>query len=147
MPPPSRASLSTRRVPKSAAQRDAELDKLTVKARLAVGLAGELTTENLRAVLANLTKLAKGDGHIAVNAARLLMELAKQATDDDEDDELTDDLTWDEMTPAQRVIARARADALARSLELGDLGIGVAGKGEESTSPAPAAPTDPRTPE
>jgi hypothetical protein len=106
-----------------AAERDAELDKLTVRARLAVGLAGELTTQKLRAVLDALLDRALEPGHVGTNAARLVFELAGKATEDESNaDELGDDLTWEEMTPQQRAVARARADALARKLELGELG-------------------------
>jgi hypothetical protein len=117
-----RRSGQARRERRRAAARDAELDKLTVRARLATGLAEELTTETLRQVLHNLATLARGDGHVAVNAARLLMELARKATDEDgQPDELLPDQAYEDMTKEQQAVARARADALARKLQLGEL--------------------------
>jgi hypothetical protein len=126
-----------------AAERDAELDKLTVRARLAVGRAGELTTEKLREILRALVARAQEGGHVGTNAARLVFELASKATEDeDKADELGDDLTWDQMTQEQRAVARARADALARSLSLDELGDGDP-QGQGTPAP-PSRPPDPR---
>jgi hypothetical protein len=130
-----RKSGQARRERRESAARDAELDKLTVRARLAVGLAGELTTENLRAILASLVKRAQEPGHVGTNAARLVMELAGKVTEEQaEPDELGDDLQWSDMTPEQRAVARARADALARELGLVEDGEN-SGEGEGGTLP------------
>jgi hypothetical protein len=49
-----------------------------------------------------------GSGHVQVQAARLVFELAGKATeDDDSEDELGYDLRWEDMTPEQRAVARA----------------------------------------
>jgi hypothetical protein len=75
-----------------------------------------------RAVLAGLKTRAAGDGHAANGAAKILLDLARAAAeDDDRADDLPPDLEWDDMTPEQRAVARARADALARKLQLGEL--------------------------
>ena len=54
-----RKSGQARRERKARAERDAELDKLTVRARFATGLAGELTASNLRSVLQGLLQKAQ----------------------------------------------------------------------------------------
>lgn len=91
------------------AQRDAELDKLTVRARLATGVAGELSAANLRSVLANLLHLAQGQGHVAVQASRLLLDLAQASVHDDGGSE-PEGVAWADMTPAQRAAARVALD-------------------------------------
>jgi hypothetical protein len=112
----------TRPIRAPSAARDAQLDKLTVQARLAVGLAGELTTERLRDVLTGLVRRAQGDGHVANGAAKILLDLSRAATEGGEEDELPMDARWEELTPEQRAVARARADALAQKLALGEGG-------------------------
>jgi class 3 adenylate cyclase len=112
----------TRPIRAPSAARDAQLDKLTVQARLAVGLAGELTTERLRDVLTGLVRRAQGDGHVANGAAKILLDLSRAATEGGEEDGLPMDARWEELTPEQRAVARARADALAQKLALGEGG-------------------------
>lgn len=94
------------------AERDAELDKLTTRARLAVGLAGELTSEKLRDVLAGLLTLATSASseHARVQASKLVLELAARAVEDDGGAEPPDGKTWEELTPEQRAAAMAALD-------------------------------------
>ena len=92
------------------AERDAELDKLTVRARLATTGAAELTTVALRQVWQQLlTQATQGSGHVQVNAARLVFALASAAVEDDGGEE-PDGVVWEELTPAQRAAAMAALD-------------------------------------
>ena len=104
-------SASVRRERKLERETDAQLDALTVHGRLAVAAARKLKTGDLEQVFANLLKLSKGEGHVAVNASNTLIRLASQQV---EGDEQTDGIDPSSLTPAQRAVARAAiADALA----------------------------------
>jgi hypothetical protein len=98
-----------RRERKAKREREAEIDKLTVAGRISTVLARELTftemTEIIRATLAR----AKGEGQVANQAARVLVELI-QLTGLDPRDEDPEGIRWEDMTPQQRAVVRARVE-------------------------------------
>lgn len=94
---------------------DAAHDALAVTARLAVVTASELTTADLRELVADLKVRAKGDGHIANRAAELLLGMARAAVEGGDDE--AHDVPWSELTPAQRAAKRAAVDELLATYE------------------------------
>jgi hypothetical protein len=90
---------------KAQAEQDALLDKLVVRARLATITASTLTAAELRELIEGLKRRAKGDGHVANQAAQQLLTIAREAIADDPDD--PKGVSWDDMTREQRAAARA----------------------------------------
>jgi hypothetical protein len=80
---------------------DAELDKLALRARLAVIGAGKLDAAALQCVYDGLLSRAMGDGHVANGAAKILLDLARAAVDDDV--RSTDATSLEEMSRDERV--------------------------------------------
>jgi len=130
-----RLSVKARRERAGSRGCDAEQSKLTLRARLAVIAASELDEEALRAVIRGLKHRAQGDGHVANGAAKLLLELARAAV---EDEPVEDDaVALEDMTPAQKAALLARIDReLARRDE---------GEDRDGDQPNPDDATFPRT--
>lgn len=77
-------SAQRRREKKAQQERDAELDKLTVRARLAAVTARELTVPTLADIFRQLIDRAlHGSGHVANAAAKLIFELASAVNEDE----------------------------------------------------------------
>jgi hypothetical protein len=73
-----------RREKKAQQERDAELDKLTVRARLAAVTVRELTVPTLTEIFRQLIDRAlHGSGHVANAAAKLIFELASAVNEDE----------------------------------------------------------------
>jgi low affinity Fe/Cu permease len=118
----------TRRARKAQRELDAELDKLTVRARLATVSARHLDSATLNALFARLKDQALNDsGHVARQAAETLIRLAKESVVD-EDDQDTDAISLEDMTPAQRAAFRARVER--RLLELDEELEGQSGEAD-----------------
>jgi hypothetical protein len=92
-----------RRERKATRESEAALDRLTVLARFSVALARKASYADLEDVVAALIREAKA-GKVA--AARLLLQYV-QLLAETEDDESTDYLDPDQMSPAQRAAAMA----------------------------------------
>ena len=108
-----RRSGRVRRERAAAAERDAELNRLTVQARLATAIAAKLTYADLAELIAGLVERAKGNGHVANGAAAQLLAMARVASGDEGDAD-TEGMDYADMTPAQRAARRAE---LQRALE------------------------------
>jgi hypothetical protein len=96
---------------------DADLNKLALRARLAVIGAGQLDAQALTDVYAGLLARALGDGHVANGAAKLLLDLARASVEADVTD--PDAKPLEELTPEERVALYAR---LLETLGDGDEG-------------------------
>jgi hypothetical protein len=95
---------TTGRERKAQRERDAELDKLTIHARLAAVTARELTVATLTQVYRQLIHWpVHGSGHVANGAAKLVLELGRAAIEDEP--EHIEGVAWENMTPAQRAAA------------------------------------------
>jgi hypothetical protein len=108
---------STRREKAHAREADADLNKLALRARLAVIGAGQLDAQALTDVYAGLLARALGDGHVANGAAKILLDLARAAVEVPTDDPDAKPLA--EMTPEERIAMLARLDKRLRD-EAGD---------------------------
>jgi hypothetical protein len=87
-----------RREKKAQQERDAELDKLTVRARLAAVTVRELTVPTLTEIFRQLIDRAlHGSGHVANAAAKLIFELAS-AVNEDEAEEV-EGVAWEGDDP------------------------------------------------
>jgi hypothetical protein len=96
---------------------DAELDRLTLRARLAVKGAQHLDAKTLDDVFSTLVSRAVGDGHVANGAAKLLLDMARAAVESDVTDPDTKPL--EEMSAEERI---ALYTALLRDESDGDEG-------------------------
>lgn len=107
-----------RREKKAQRERDAELDNLTVRARLATVGARKLTSEVLDQVYDRLIDQAlHEDGHVRRQAIQLVLQLAAAAIEDEDDTDPSTIESYKDMTPAQRATYRAGLDK--RIMELG----------------------------
>jgi hypothetical protein len=90
---------------------DAEVNKLALRPRLAVLAAGELDARSIRAVFAQLKDQAiNGHGHVQIQAARLLFDLANGTVEDMPRD--PEDTPFQEMTPGERAALLAKLNKL-----------------------------------
>ena len=91
---------------------DAELDRLALRARLAVIGAGQLDAQALTDVYAGLLARARGDGHVANGAAKILLDLARTTVEVDPTDPDTKPL--EDMTAEERIALFVRLDKALR---------------------------------
>jgi rubrerythrin len=106
---------------KAQRERDAELDKLTVQARLATVGARKLTAAVLAQLYDELLDQAMNStGHVKRQAIETVFRLAQLAVEGDDDPE---GVAWADMTPAQRAAARAIVEKeLAELAKLAETG-------------------------
>jgi hypothetical protein len=115
----------TRREKARHREADAELDRLTPRARLAVRGAQHLDAATLDRVFSTLVSRAVGDGHVANGAAKLLLDMARAAVEADVTD--PDAKPLEEMSAEERV---ALYTALLRE--------GAGDAGDDPTLPPPS---------
>jgi hypothetical protein len=105
-----RLSGKARREKAHAREADADLNKLALRARLAVIGAGQLDAQAL-------TDVATGhdSGHVRVQASRLLLDLARASVEDAPEDPDSKPLV--EMSPEEKVAMLARLDKALREMD------------------------------
>jgi hypothetical protein len=103
--------------PLTAREADADLNKLALRARLAVIGAGRLDAATLDTVYSKLIERATGDGHVANGAAKILLDLARATVEVPTDD--PDHKPLEELTPEERIALFVRLDKRLRE-EAGD---------------------------
>jgi hypothetical protein len=113
-----RLSGTARREKARQRETDVELDKLALRARLAVIGAGKLDAAALQRVYDGLITRAQGDGHVANGAAKILLDLARATVDDVVRD--TDATPLEEMSMEERAALYARVLAATEGDDAGD---------------------------